>query len=570
MNRKLAFTLVTLLCIFGTGCGGPEPAATADAIYFGGDIVTVNDAQPAVEALAVKDGKILMVGSRADIEKNHKGATTQMIDLAGKTLLPGFLDPHSHYINSITVANQANVFAPPAGPGKDVASIVSELKKFRDEHNIPAGEIIQAYGYDENAMPRGTALTRDDLDKDFPDNPVIVGHVSMHGAVLNSAAMKKYGVSAATKTPPGGVVLRKPGSNEPSGLVMETAFLPVFSALPKPSAQQEIEWSRAGQMLYAANGITTAQEGATHAADLALMQRAAAGGASVIDVIAFPFFTDFDAIIEKNPANEWGKYVSRVKLGGAKITLDGSPQGKTAYFTTPYLTGGPGGQKNWHGEPSFPEADVKAFFKKVYDLGLPLNAHANGDAAIDILLRAHEFAAAGDLSKDRRVTIIHSQFVRPDQLDKYVAYKMTPSFFTEHTYYFGDTHVLNRGKEQAFFESPMRAAIDKGLRPTNHTDFVVAPLDQLFVLWSAVNRISRNGVVIGPDQRVTPMEALKAITINVAYQYGEEKSKGSLENGKLADFVILDKNPLKVDPLAIKEIKVVETIKDGKAIYKAN
>jgi predicted amidohydrolase YtcJ len=289
----------------------------------------------------------------------------------------------------------------------------------------------------------------------------------MHGAVLNSAAMKKYGYSAATKTPRGGVILRKKGSNEPSGLVMETAFLPVFSPLPKPNAQQEIEWSRAGQMLYAENGITTAQEGATHANELALMQRAGAGGAT---------------IIEKNPASEWGRYVNRVKIGGAKITLDGSPQGKTAYFTTPYLTGGPSGQKNWRGEPSFPEADVKAFFKKVYGLGLPLNAHANGDAAIDMLLRVHEYAAADDLNKDRHVTIIHSQFVRADQLDQYVKYKMTPSFFTEHTYYFGDTHVLNRGKEQAFFESPMRAAIDKGLRPTNHTDFVVAPLDQMFVM----------------------------------------------------------------------------------------
>src|SRR5208337_1972705 len=232
--------------------------------------------------------------------KNHKGSTTQMIDLGGKTLLPGFLDPHSHYISSITVANQVNVFAPPAGPGKDVASIVDELKKFRDEHKIPKGEIIQAYGYDENVMPKGTELTRDDLDKDFPDNPVIVGHVSMHGAVLNSAAMKKYGYSAATKTPPGGVILRKKGFNEPSGLVMETAFLPVFSALPKPNAQQEIEWSRAGQMLYAENGITTAQEGATHASELALMQRAGAGGATIIDIVAYPFVTDFDAIIEKN------------------------------------------------------------------------------------------------------------------------------------------------------------------------------------------------------------------------------------------------------------------------------
>jgi predicted amidohydrolase YtcJ len=546
------------------------PGVVADTIYTGGDIVTVNDAQPTVEALAVKDGRILAVGARSEIEGTYRGQATQVVDLAGKALLPGFLDPHSHYFSSLSVANQANVLAPPAGPGKDIPGIVAELKKFRDQHHIPKGALIQAYGYDDNAMPNKVGLTRDDLDVDFPDNPVLVGHVSMHGAVLNSAALTQYGISAATQTPPGGVIVRKTGSNEPSGLVMEAAYLPIFSQLPRPNAEQEVSWSRAGQMLYAAAGITTAHEGATHAAELALMQRAAAAGANIIDVIAYAFFTDFDKVLEKNPIGSWGKYVNRLKIGGAKITLDGSPQGKTAYFTTPYLTGGPGGEKNWRGEPVVPEEDVKAFVKKVYDLGLPLNIHANGDAAIDELLRAHEYAAAGDPGRQRHVTVIHSQFVRPDQLDKYVAYKITPSFFTLHTFYFADTHVVQRGKDQAFFISPMRAAIDRGLRPTNHTDFVVAPLDQMFVMWSAVERLSRAGVVIGPEQRVTPLEALKAITINAAYQYSEEASKGSLEPGKLADLVILDRNPLKVDPMAIKDIKVVETIKEGKSIYRAH
>ena len=550
-----------------TGCKS-NPENPADVIYFGGPIVTVNDAQPNVEAVAIKDGKILMVGTRADIESNHKGANTQMVDLGGKTLVPGFLDPHSHYISSLSVANQVNVYAPPVGPGKDIPSIVAALKQFRDQHSIPKGVVIQAYGYDENMMPKGVGLSRDDLDVDFPDNPVMVNHVSMHGAVLNSAAFKKYGISAKTKTPPGGIILRKPGSNEPAGLIMETAYLPVFSSLPQPSRDEEVKWSQAGQMLYAAAGITTAQEGLTHASDVALMQRAAAAGVHIVDIVAYPFILDLDNVLKDNPASSFGKYVNHVKLGGVKITMDGSPQGKTAYFTTPYLTGGPGGEKNWRGQPTFPQEQVNAWFKKVYDLGIPLNVHANGDATIDMLLKAHEYASAGDPSRPRHLTVIHSQFVRADQLDKYVAYSITPSLYTEHTFYFGDTHVLNRGKAQAFYESPMRAAIDKGLRPTNHTDFVVAPLDQMFVIWTAVNRISRSGVIIGPDQRVTPMEALKAITINAAYQYGEEKSKGSIEPGKLADLVILSGNPLAVSPDAIKEIKVVETIKEGKTIYK--
>lgn len=551
------------------GCSKPEPKVAADAIYAGGDIVTINDAQPSVEALAVKDGKILAVGPRADIEKNHKGTTTTVVDLGGKTLLPSFIDPHSHYINSLSVANQVNVFAPPAGPGKDVPAIVAELVKFRDARKILEGELIIAYGYDETSMPGGRMLNRDDLDKDFPNHPVLVGHVSLHGGVLNSAALKKFGFSAATKTPSGGIIIRKPGTNEPYGLIMETAFLPVFSALPAPTPAQEVEWSKAGQMLYAAAGITTAQEGATHAKDVALMQRASAAGANLIDVIALPFFLDLDAILKDNPPSSFGQYKNGLKLGGVKVTLDGSPQGRTAFFTTPYKVDGPNGEKNWKGELPFPQAQVDAWFKQAYDNNLQLFVHANGDAAIDVLLRAHEATAAGALDKDRRTTIIHSQFVRLDQLDTYVKYKLIPSFFTEHTFYFGEAHVRQRGKEQAYFLSPMRTAIDKGLRPTNHTDFNVSPLDQMFVVWTAVNRISRGGEVIGPDQRVTALEALKAITINAATQYFEETTKGSLEPGKLADLVILDRNPIKVAPMDIKDIKVVETIKAGKTIYKA-
>ena len=541
----------------------------ADAIYTGGDIVTIDDSQPSAEAVAIKDGRIVAVGTRDDVLANHRGPDTRVVDLQGKTLLPGFIDPHSHYINSLMVANQVNVFAPPAGPGADVDSIVAALKDFRDARQIPEGEMIMAYGYDDTLMPDGRTLSKEDLDTDFPDNPVMVQHVSLHGAVLNSAAMRKYGISAETVTPPGGVIVRKEGSSEPDGLLMETAFLPIFASLPKPTAEQEVDWSKAGQLLYAAAGITTAHEGATHAADIAVMQRAAAGGATLIDIVAYPFILDLDAILEANPPSEFGTYRNRVKLGGVKVTLDGSPQGRTAFFTTPYLVEGPDGQQNWTGELPFPQETVNGWFKRVYDLGLPLNIHANGDAAIDVLLKAHEFAAAGDPGKDRHTTVIHSQFVRRDQLDKYVEYNLIPSLFTEHAFYFGDAHVRLRGKEQADFLSPMRAAIDRGLRPTNHTDFNVSPLDQMVVVWTAVNRVSRSGAVIGADQRVTPLEALKAITINAAHQYFEEDTKGSLQVGKRADLVILDHNPLTVDPMKIKDIKVAETIKDGRTIYRA-
>jgi predicted amidohydrolase YtcJ len=201
---------------------------------------------------------------------------------------------------------------------------------------------------------------------------------------------------------------------------------------------------------------------------------------------------------------------------------------------------------------------------------VPLIIHCNGDAAIENFLNAHEAALGDATAGDHRTGIIHCQFVRKDQLDKIAAWKIIPSFYTEHTYFFGTTHVKQRGKEQAHFLSPLKSALDRGIIFGNHTDFNVAPIDQLFVVWSAVNRISREGEVIGADERVSAYEALKAVTCNVAYWYREEATKGTLEPGKLADLVILDQDPLKVEPMAIKDIKVLETIKEGTTIYFAN
>ena len=546
-----------------------DPAKAADLIYLGGDIVTIDDKQPSAEALAVKNGKIIFVGSKADADR-VKGEATKVLDLGGKTLMPSFIDAHSHYINSLLVANQAKLYAPPAGPGKDVESIIAELKKFAKEHNIPKGKEIIGYGYDDTAMPNGRLLNRDDLDAAFPDNPVQVGHVSMHGAVMNSLALKKYGFSAKTKTPPGGVIVRKPGTKEPYGLIMETAYLPVFEKTPPLTPEQEIAASKAGQMLYAQTGITTAHEGATHLPQFNTMRRASEAGANIIDIVAFPFILDVKKVLEVYPREKWLTYENRLKVGGVKMTIDGSPQGRTAAFTTPYLTGGPGGEKNWRGELTFPGATIKEMVKQVYALDVPLNLHANGDAAIDAFIKTHEVVAQDNPGKDRNITMIHAQFTRKDQIPKFVEYKIRPSFYTLHTFYFSEAHRKNRGEAQAMYISPMRDAIDAGLHPTNHTDFVVAPLDQMFMLWSAVNRVSRSGVEIGPDQRVTPLEGLKAMTIWPAEQYGEQDTKGSLTPGKLADLVILDHNPLEVEKLAIKDIKVVETIKEGKTIYQRN
>ena len=540
-----------------------KDTASADLILSGGPILTMEGDSPAyVEAVAIDDGRIIYAGP-LDGALRLKGDDTVMKDLAGKALLPGFIDPHSHFIDSLTMASMANVAQPPVGTATNPAEIVALLKTHAA--SAKPGDLVLGWGYDDTLMPKGTKLDRATLDAAFPDNPVVVVHTSKHGAVLNSAAMAKFGYKDGMTTPPGGVIVRRNG-NELDGLVMETAMLPLMAGLPAPTPETEVEAARQGQLIYAAAGITTAQEGATTLAQLEQLRRIAGKGGLFLDIIAYPFLTDIEKIMAAYPVSGWGRYENGLKIGGCKLTLDGSPQGRTAWFTTPYLVDGPNGEKQWKGEPSLPAAQLRPIIKHCYDEGAQVLMHANGDAAIDFLIQSHE-DFAGDRTKDRHTVCIHCQFVRPDQLKKLAEYKIIPSFFTLHTLLFADTHRKQRGEAQTNMISPMKSAIALGMRPTNHTDYSVTPIDQMLTVHTAVNRVSRSGWLNGAQERVTPYQALQAITLNAARQYREEASKGSIALNKRADLVILSADPTKVDPATIEDIKVLETLKDGKTIY---
>ena len=561
MHASLAALAVALVAAVGQAA--PTPA---ERIIRGGPIITVNPGQPAAEAVAIAGGKIVAVGSDADVMA-LKGPGTVVTDLAGKTLVPGFVDGHSHFWSLVDVQTQALCASPPAGPCRSVADVIASLKKVQERRQLGPGKFVMGFGYDPELLAEKRAPTRQELDAAFPENPVIVVHVSGHGAMLNSRALAAYGITAATPTPAGGVIGREPGSQEPNGLLFETAFLPIFAKVPGPDDDAALELLKSGQELYLREGITTAQEGATMKHQLDLLRIAANRGLLKLDVVALPFITELDAVFAGGPPRNEPAYKNRLRIGGVKIVADGSPQGRTAFFTQPYRTAGPAGQQNWRGEPTFPQPVLNEMVKKVYAGGATLFVHCNGDAAIDALLEAHRAASGDDPTKPRGTVGVHSQFIRRDQLEKYAAWGITPSFFTLHCFYFGDTHVANRGPEQAAVISPMKSARSLGIRPTNHTDFNVSPLDQIFTIHTAVNRITRSGVTLGPDERISPLEALEAITIDGARMYGEQGTKGSIEPGKLADLVVLSANPLTVPPATIKDIRVEETIKEGRTAW---
>ncbi|NBW97183.1 MAG: amidohydrolase [Planctomycetia bacterium] len=544
-----------------------DAVAPAERIIRGGPIVTVNPAQPTAAAVAITAGRITAVGAEAEVMR-LAGPATVITDLAGRTLVPGFIDGHSHFMSLVDVQTQALCASPPAGPCRRVADVIAALQDLQARRNIGPGKFVMGFGYDPELLAEKRPPTKQELDAAFPDNPVILVHVSGHGAMLNSRALATYSITAATPTPAWGVIGREPGTDEPDGLLFETAFLPIFSKVPGPGDEETLALLTAGQELYLREGITTAQEGATMKHQLDLLRILADRGSLRLDLVALPFITEIDAVFDgKLPHNE-PDYKNRLRIGGVKIVSDGSPQGRTACFTTPYLVPGPAGEKDWRGELSFPQPTLNEWVKKAYDGGATVFVHCNGDAAIDALLEAHRYASGGDPAKPRGTIGVHSQFIRRDQLEKYRAWGITPSFFTLHCFYFGDTHVENRGAAQADFISPMKSARALGIRPANHTDFNVSPLDQIFTIHTAVNRVSRSGRVIGCDERVTALEALEAITIDGARMYGEQGLKGSIEPGKLADFAVLSANPLTVPATEIASIHVEETIKEGATVWR--
>ena len=571
IQRGAAWLAIAATALVLGACSkpGPAPGASGVTVYSGGDILTMAGAEPAyAEALAVRDGKILAVGTRAEVDKAAGAGATQ-VDLAGKTLLPGFIDGHSHLLNYADSLVQANLNPPPIGGVTKIADIIEALRKLKSDMKAGPGDPLIGQGYDQDMLAERRHPTAADLDSAFPDNPVILVHASGHMLVANSLAFKAVKIDASTPDPEGGTILRKPGGREPLGLVQEMGMYP-FQPILKGARKPEVDLDLVKRAVahYAANGYTTASEALVLGEKMPVIEAAADAGAFSIDVIALPAFTMAAELVGTGKI-KWGEYRKGLKYAGLKIAVDGSPQGKTAYLTRPFLTPVPGCKTDCRGFPNLTQDQVNQLVLLTYKNGVQMFSHCNGDAAIDMMIAGHENAekVLATPGKDRRTVIIHSQIMRPDQLDAYAKQGLLPSFFSNHVYYWGDVHYANLGPERAEFISPLASAFKRGIRATNHTDATVTPTDPMFLLWTSVNRVTREGRVLGEAERVTPYQGLQALTVNGAYEYFEEASKGTLEVGKRADFVVLDKNPIKVAPMTLKDIRVLETIKDGKRVY---
>lgn len=567
MKKLQILSAIVSYLLLLVACNNTATQTIADKIYINGNIITVDTANSVAEAVAVHEGKILAVGRNSEIEK-FKGDSTAVIDLKGATLTPGFIDGHSHFM-SLARHNTANVAAPPVGNVLTIADIVKEIQKFKEEKKIGKGEWISAFGYDVDQLAEKRHPRKEDFDAAFPDNPVVVRHVSGHMGVANSLALQLSGITGKTADPAGGKIV-KDDKNQPTGLLQETAGGLLKIKRDSLSEPQKLELIKDQQLFYASNGITTAQDGHTSFESLKLIKKAASLKQLFIDLEVLPSYHTLDQVLA-DPGNKFGVLTDHLKLAGFKLTADGSPQGKTAFFTKPYLTEVPGcNHDHCTGFPTVTEQYFNEAIVKGFQNNIRTFVHCNGDATIDLYLKAVKNAnqKLNTTSNDRRPVVIHSQFVRNDQLDEYKKLGIIPAFFTNHAFFWGDVHTNNLGKERADFLSPLKTASTKGIIATNHTDYGVTPLSQLFLLWTSVTRQSRSGAVIGEAEKLTAIEGLRAITINGAYQYQEEATKGSIEKGKLADFVILSKDITKIPVQEIKDVEVLETIKEGTTVFK--
>ncbi|MDY0078779.1 MAG: amidohydrolase [Bacteroidales bacterium] len=567
MKKMIYLTIITSMLL---GCKQP-PKEAADTIYHGGDIITMETESPEyAEAVATKAGKILFVGTKDEAMK-LQGKSTNVVDLQGQTMLPGFVDAHSHLWISGLQALAANLLPPPDDDGSSIDEVIRITKEWADKNPKAIGKAgwIIGFGYDDAQLAEKRHPVAEELDKISTEYPVILIHQSSHLGALNSKALEMAGITADTKDPAGGVIRRKEGSQEPDGVLEEMAFFGTALTLLNtfdPATNEVI--AKAGQKAYAKYGFTTAQEGRASEAMSETWKNLAEKGELFLDVAAYVDLQAGLDYLKKSTIDN--KYKDHYRIAGVKFCLDGSPQGKTAWLTKPYKIPPAGQPADYRGYPAFEDESI--LFNLV-DTAFKYNwqvlAHTNGDASSDQFIRSISQAANMYGNNDRRSVMIHAQTVRDDQLDSMKNLKIIPSFFGMHTYYWGDWHRDETlGEERAFRISPAVSAMDRGMIFTQHNDAPVALPSSTMILHSVVNRVSRSGQIIGPDERITAYDALKSMTKWSAYQYFEEDTKGTLKAGKLADFVILDKNPLKVEPMQLMNIEVMETIKEDKTIFR--
>lgn len=524
-----------------------------DVILYNGSFWTVNPRQPRAQAVAISDSRFVAIGSNDEILALASG-NAKKIDLGGKTVLPGFIDAHSH----------------PAEAGLshlrmvdcDLRSIADILKALRERAaKTPPGEWVLGFKYDDTKTSEGRPLTREELDAALPAHPVFVEHRGGHTGWTNSLALKVAKVDDHTPDPAGGQFDRDP-TGHLTGRVREKAKDAIERSIPaKFTAEDRREGVKLISQMMSRSGVTSVTDALGSPDDLRAYQEARDAGQLSLRIYCHIFYTYMDQMlaagVKTGLGDEW------VRVGAQKMICDGSISERTARLSQPYI-----GRPNDFGILVTSEDDLYQQAHKAHAAGWQLGTHANGDVGIDTTLRVYERLQKELPRKDARYRLEHCTVVNDSLVQRIKALGAIPTPFSTYAYYHGEK-MKEYGAERVNHMFALRSFLDAGIRPTQASDYPPGPFEPMMALQSEITRTDMKGNVWGPQQKITLEEAIRVGTINGAYASYEENLKGSIEPGKFADLVVLGRDVFKEDPSTIVTIPIERTMAGGKWVWEA-
>lgn len=526
-------------------------------VYTASRILTMSDSLPEAEAVCVAGGRVCCAGSREEVLR-AAGTDARVVHLDG-VLCPGFIDTHSHLSSYAEVLDKAF-----CGPAE--GDIAAQLEKLRAQGQRQTDtEWILGYAYDDSGIRDKRHLTRHDLDKVSLERPVFVSHVSLHMGYANTRALQLLGMDAHTRLDGGEVHVDESGVAD--GLLLENAFFEAQRKLPTLDAQSLRQNMLRAVEEYHRHGFTTVQEGGVGLTSPgAPVMRAYMDMMRTGELKARVWLHLSPEVMDPLlPLDIWGFKGEKLSIGGVKYFTDGSIQGFTGALLEDYHT-----RPGYKGELVATPKEIEATILKYYRTGMQIAVHVNGDAAIEASLVAFEKARSAVPGNTTRHLFVHSQMASDAQLARMKACNIMPTFFSQHVWVWGDRHYeLFMGPKRAARMSPAGTAVAMGIPFGLHVDTPVLPPTALGSMHTAVNRVTSGGRLLGQEQRISPLEALRAYTSYAALCCGQENTGGRIEPGRYADFALLSDNPLTVDPSTLRDIKVLSTISDGEIVYTA-
>jgi predicted amidohydrolase YtcJ len=516
------------------------------------NIFTVNPLQPRARALAVQDDHILAVGDDAGVRSLAVSGTRQL-DLEGHTILPGFIDAHCHVLSS-GLLHLRNVNC-------DLRTITAIQAAIRERAgSTPQGEWVQGFLYDDTKTAERRFLTRSDLDAAAPNHPVFIVHRGGHTAYVNSLALERAGITESAEDPAGGRLERDPHTGLLSGRVCENAMAPFSAAIPThfSSADYQEAVKLITRMMNRA-GITSVHDMWVTPGELNAFQEARRSGGLTLRVycmMGYPHLEQMLAAgVRTGLGDEW------VRVGGLKLMCDGSISERTARLSSPYV-----GRPDDYGILVADEDELYGYASKAHQAGWQIGTHANGDVAIDLVLRLYERLQREHPLPDPRFRLEHCTMLNDDLIRRIKALNAIPTPFASYVYYRGEI-MAEYGAERVEQMFALRSLLDAGIMAAPGSDYPPGPFEPLMALQSAVTRTDWTGQVWGAGQRIGVAEAIRVATLHGAHASFEEGLKGSLEPGKLADLVVLGADPERTDPGALMQIPVERTMVGGKWVY---